>query len=121
LQPAASAPGAGAIPNVVRFSGSFHPSSGTPAQPVESVTLSVYRDQTGGSALWQETQNVAVDGEGKYSLLMGATRPEAIAGCAIDPDTLLSDQNASAEYRANLILVLARRAMEKLGTIQSFK
>ena len=48
-------------------------------------------------------------------------RPEAIAGCAIDPDTLLSDQNASAEYRANLILVLARRAMEKLGTIQSFK
>src|ERR1700691_6291980 len=47
-------------------------------QPVESVTLSVYSEQTGGSALWQETQNVAVDGEGKYSVLMGSTQNEGV-------------------------------------------
>ena len=50
------------VPKLVRFSGSFHPANGMPAQPVESVTLSVYSDQTGGTPLWQETQNVAVDG-----------------------------------------------------------
>jgi len=82
-------PNTGAVPSVVRFSGSFHPSSGSsaalapeaghgPAPLVESVTLSVYRDQDGGTALWQETQNVAVDGEGKYSVLMGATQNDGV-------------------------------------------
>jgi hypothetical protein len=42
------------------------------------VTLSVYRDQTGGTALWQEIQNVAVDADGSYSLLMGATQNEGM-------------------------------------------
>src|SRR5580700_5814128 len=68
----------GAVPSVIRFSGSFRPSNGLPAQPVESVTLSVYRDQAGGIALWQETQNVSVDQEGKYSVLMGATQNEGV-------------------------------------------
>src|SRR6202012_5028061 len=72
------------------------------------------------------TVRVAVTGAGASGVFRPAAieaaltadfRPDAIAGCAIDPDTLLGDQNASAEYRANLILVLARRAMEKLGTI----
>ena len=66
------------VPKLVRFSGSFHPANGMPAQPVESVTLSVYSDQTGGNALWQETQNVAVDGEGKYSALMGLTQNDGV-------------------------------------------
>ncbi len=43
------------------------------------MTLSmVYRDQTGGAPLWQEIQNVALDGEGKYSVLMGATQSEGM-------------------------------------------
>ena len=62
-----------AVPKLVRFSGSFRPASGTPAQSMEGVTLSVYRDQTGGDALWHEIQNVVVDAEGQYSVLMGAT------------------------------------------------
>src|SRR5580704_11195414 len=64
------------VPKLVRFSGSFRPATGQPSQSpapsTESVTLSVYRDQTGGTALWQEIQNVAVDADGSYSLLMGA-------------------------------------------------
>jgi hypothetical protein len=66
------------VPKIVRFSGSFRPANGQPAQPVESVTLSVYSDQAGGTPLWQETQNVAVDGEGKYSVLMGATLNDGV-------------------------------------------
>src|SRR5580704_15347150 len=64
------------VPKLVRFSGSFRPADGAPAHTVESVTLSVYRDQTGGNALWHEIQNVAVDSDGSYTLLMGATRNE---------------------------------------------
>jgi carbon-monoxide dehydrogenase medium subunit len=76
------------------------------------------------------TVRVAVTGAGARGVFRPAAieaaltadfRPEAIAGCTIDPDTLLGDQTASAAYRANLVVVLARRAMEKLGTVQSFK
>ena len=73
---------AAAVPKLVRFTGSFRPANGPtkglPAQPVESVTLAVYRDQTGGDALWHEIQNVAVDADGHYSLLMGATLNEGM-------------------------------------------
>ena len=41
-------------------------------------TLSIYADQQGGAPLWQETQTIAIDQEGRYSLLLGATRPEGI-------------------------------------------
>ena len=40
--------------------------------------LSVYRDQTGGDALWHEIQNVVVDADGHYSVLMGATQNEGM-------------------------------------------
>ncbi len=69
-----------AVPKIVRFNGSFRPVLG-PSQSspsVESVTLSVYRDQTGGSALWQEVQSVSVDTDGHYSLLMGSTLNEGM-------------------------------------------
>ena len=48
-------------------------------------------------------------------------RPEAIAKCNVDPDLLLNDMNATGEYRAHLIRVLAGRAVAKPGHIQSFK
>jgi hypothetical protein len=38
----------------------------------------VYRDQTGGAPLWQEIQNVAVDAEGRYSVLLGATKNDGM-------------------------------------------
>ena len=75
-----------AVPKLVRFSGSFRlangpangPADGTPAQTMESVTLSVYRDQAGGDSLWHEIQNVVVDADGHYSVLMGATQNEGM-------------------------------------------
>src|SRR6202049_1407634 len=32
----------------------------------------------GGTALWQETQNLSVDSDGHYSVLLGATRTEGL-------------------------------------------
>ena len=62
-----------AQPRLVRFGGSFRAADGATAQTMESVTLSVYRDQTGGDALWHEIQNVVVDSDSHYSVLLGAT------------------------------------------------
>src|ERR1039457_51088 len=61
------------VPRLVRISNSFHPANGLAASPVEGVTLSIFREELGGVALWQETQNVNVDTEGRYTALMGAT------------------------------------------------
>jgi carbon-monoxide dehydrogenase medium subunit len=44
-------------------------------------------------------------------------RPEALAKCTVDPGMMMRDQNGTPEYRANLVMVMARRAMENLGAI----
>ena len=44
-------------------------------------------------------------------------RLEALAVCTIDTAEMMNDQNGTPEYRANLVMVMARRAMENLGTI----
>jgi carbon-monoxide dehydrogenase medium subunit len=44
-------------------------------------------------------------------------RAEALAKLAIDPSNMMGDQNGTPEYRANLIMVMARRAVENMGTI----
>ncbi len=66
------------VPRLVNITGVFRPADGQPAGAVATVTLSIYADPQGGAALWQETQTVAVDAQGRYSLLLGATRPEGI-------------------------------------------
>ena len=65
------------VPRLVRVANSFHPAIG-PAAQVESVTLSIYREEQGGSPLWQETQNVNVDAEGRYVVLLGTTRNDGL-------------------------------------------
>jgi hypothetical protein len=62
----------------MNISGVYRPADGQPAGPVATVTLSIYADQQGGSPVWQETQTVALDAQGRYSLLLGATRPDGI-------------------------------------------
>jgi hypothetical protein len=60
------------------FSGAFQPADGAPTAPVESVTLSVYRDEKGGRPLWQETQHVVVDASGRFNVLVGSSTQDGI-------------------------------------------
>jgi hypothetical protein len=66
------------VPRLINITGVVRPADGLPAGPVETVTLSIYADQEGGAPLWQETQTIAIDVQGRYSLLLGATRPDGI-------------------------------------------
>ena len=45
---------------------------------VVGITFALYSEQSGGSALWLETQNVTADGGGRYLVLLGATKPDRL-------------------------------------------
>ena len=47
--------------------------------------------------------------------------PTAVAHCRVDPGTMLEDLVGTSEYRANLVVVMARRALEHLGEAVSYK
>lgn len=76
--------------------------------------VGVFAAQTGGGA------RVAVTGAGQDGVFrvpemesaLGANwSPEAVAGVSVDAGTLNADIHASAEYRAHLITVMAKRAV----------
>ena len=79
---AQSAPGSGsvvtAVPRLVWFSGTVRPADRAPGAAVESVTVSVYRDETGGEPIWQETQNVVVGAGGRYNVLVGSSTADGL-------------------------------------------
>jgi hypothetical protein len=67
-----------AVPQLVRVSNTFHPANGLPAAPVESATFSIYSSEHDGTPLWQETQNVNVDADGRYNAVLGTTLNEGL-------------------------------------------
>jgi hypothetical protein len=65
------------VPNVVRVTGALKVPTGSFPGAV-GVVLSLYESAEGGAALWSETQNVEPDGEGRFTVLLGATRNEGL-------------------------------------------
>ena len=67
--------GLGVAPNVIRWSGSLPEYAGKTIK----VQFLLYRDVEGGEALWSETQQITVQSDGRYDVLLGATSPEGIS------------------------------------------
>ena len=42
------------------------------------ITFTLYSEQTGGAALWLETQNVTADSNGQSTALLGSTKPDGL-------------------------------------------
>src|SRR5438876_12367345 len=59
------------LPRWIKFSGTLSV-NGTPHTGTAGVTFAIYSQSTGGASLWMETQNVTLDNNGKYSVLLGA-------------------------------------------------
>ena len=76
-----------AFPNLIRYSGTLKDVQGTvpPGTPL-GVTFAIYKQQDGGAAVWQETQNVTPDANGQYSVILGSTTATGL------PDDLFSQQ-----------------------------
>src|SRR6185436_18576930 len=72
------APTSESVPRLVTITGVFRPVDRQPAGRFETVTLSLYAEKEGGTPLWQERQTIAIDAQGRYSLLLGANSPDGI-------------------------------------------
>ena len=76
-QSAAAAAGA-IVPPMVRFGGYLTDGRGKALTGTVGVTFYLYQEQTGGSPLWMETQNVQPDGNGHYSVMLGSTTSQGL-------------------------------------------
>lgn len=61
------------VPRLIRMGGTLRDATGKPLTGNMGITFTLYRDETGQSAVWQESQNVEVGANGRYSVLLGAT------------------------------------------------
>jgi hypothetical protein len=66
------------VPRLVRFGGALKDPNGNPLAGVAGITFALYSGQTGGAPLWLETQNVTADSNGRYTALLGATKPDGL-------------------------------------------
>jgi hypothetical protein len=73
---AAESPVKVSVPRLIRLSGTLSNADGQ-ARTV-GVTLAIYKDEQGGAALWQEVQNVKLDGAGRYTVLLGSSTNEGL-------------------------------------------
>jgi hypothetical protein len=61
------------VPPLVKFSGVLTDVNSKPLTGPVGVTFSLYKESEGGAALWTETQNVAPDKTGHYTVMLGST------------------------------------------------
>ncbi len=61
------------VPRLIKFSGVAKDASGQRRSGTVGITFSIYAEQQGGAALWMETQNAALDAQGRYAVLLGST------------------------------------------------
>src|SRR5271154_6446841 len=73
LESKETAPGSGAVPRLIRFSGTLGAAELKPGGLV-GVEFAIYQEESGSVALWSEIQNVEPDSSGHFSVLLGATR-----------------------------------------------
>ncbi|MFZ0322416.1 MAG: hypothetical protein WAL56_25030 [Candidatus Sulfotelmatobacter sp.] len=67
-----------ALPKLVRFTGTAKDLNSNLLTGVVGITFALYSEQTGGPALWIETQNVTADTNGHYTALLGSTKPNGV-------------------------------------------
>jgi len=73
--PAASA---AEVPRLIKFSGTLLDAQDRPMAGPVGVTFALHAQQTGGAALWIETQNVTPDAHGSYTVLLGANSANGV-------------------------------------------
>jgi hypothetical protein len=73
-----SQPAVPTVPRQLRFGGTVKSADGTPRTGMVGVMFSLYSEQQGSTALWTELQNVQLDANGQYSVLLGSQHAEGV-------------------------------------------
>jgi hypothetical protein len=66
------------VPRLVRFAGTARDLEGKALSGTLGLTFLLYSEETGGSPLWLESQNVQADLTGHYSVQLGASKPDGL-------------------------------------------
>src|SRR5882672_2211265 len=66
------------VPRLVKFAGTMKDELGKSRTGVVGVTFAIYKEQEGGAALWLEAQNVELDEQGRYTVLLGSAKSEGL-------------------------------------------
>ena len=66
------------VPRLVKFGGVVRDAAGKPHTGIVGITFGIYAEPNGGAPVWQETQTVQLDQQGRYTVLLGASTPEGI-------------------------------------------
>src|ERR1700674_3563016 len=73
-----AAASAAEVPRLIKFSGTLLDAQDRPMAGPVGVTFALHAQQTGGAALWIETQNVTPDAHGNYTVLLGANSANGV-------------------------------------------
>jgi len=76
--PAASGQPGATVPRLITYSGTVKDASGKLHTGGTELTFALYEFQEGGSPLFVETQNLQLDEQGRYTVLLGATQAEGL-------------------------------------------
>src|SRR5688500_15690630 len=90
--------------NAIRFSGVLRDGRGRPVAGATSVTFTLYADQEGTQPLWSETQQVRVDGQGRYTVLLGSENPLPLDAFSADSARWLGARQASGRETRTLLV-----------------
>jgi hypothetical protein len=66
------------VPRLIRYSGMATDPQGKHPSGTMGATFALYKDEHGGAALWIETQNVTADASGRYTVQLGASKPDGL-------------------------------------------
>src|SRR5262245_10149830 len=74
-----------AVPRTFWFTGVVRDASGQPRTGPTQLLFGIYKDADGGVPLAQELQDVTLDAEGRYGVLLGSTLPDGLPLDAFSP------------------------------------
>jgi len=66
------------VPDSISFQGILLDDKGDPVTTTVTVTFSIYGEESGGSPLWSEKQDVTPDGDGLFNVYLGGGTPSGL-------------------------------------------
>jgi hypothetical protein len=66
------------VPRLIKFSGELRDLAGKPLTGVVDAHFAIYRAQQDAAPIWEETQTLQLDEQGRYTVLLGAMQAEGL-------------------------------------------
>ena len=72
------------VPKLINYQGHLTDTGGNPLTGTFSITFSIYDVETGGTALWIETQGTVAVSNGLFNILLGTATVDGIPASVFD-------------------------------------